>query len=69
MEKHKCKVKFHNRKIVCASEILCSDCPESDECQDIDLYIEGKFEGAKDCMTKNSYARDRGKIKQKTWEK
>jgi len=69
MVKHKSKVKFHNRKIVCASQILCDDCPESDKCQDIDIHIDGKYDGVKDCMTKNSYARDKGKLKQKTWEK
>lgn len=69
MEKHKCRAKFHNRKIVCASEILCEDCPEKNSCQEIDIYIEGKYEGVRDCMTKDSYARDRGKLKQKTWER
>lgn len=69
MDKHKCKVKFHNRKIVCASQILCTDCPEQDGCQDIDIYIESRFEGVRECMTKDSYAREKGKLRQKTWEK
>lgn len=69
MEKHRSKCKFHQGKIVCASEILCSDCPEKNNCEDIDLYIDSKFEGSKDCMTHNSYKRKNRRIKQKGWEK
>ena len=67
MEKHRCNVKFDNGKIVCASEILCSDCPERKKCQEIDIYIENKYAGIADCMTHDSHARDKGKIKQKRW--
>lgn len=69
MEKYRVKAKFHNRKIVCISQIFCSDCCEINECEDIDIFIEEKFEGTKDCMTHNSYEKRNGKIKQKRWEK
>lgn len=64
MEKHRCKVKFDGRKIVCASEILCSDCPESNKCQDIDIFIEEKFENVKGCMSANSHKRKNGRLHQ-----
>jgi len=46
MEKHPCKVKLHQNKIVCASEILCDD-----------------------CMSHDGHKREKGKLKQKRWEK
>ena len=69
MEKHRCRVKFHNNKIVCASEILCSDCPLKNECEDIDLYIDSKYSGIKDCMTHDCNERKNRRIKQKGWGK
>ncbi|TCO79120.1 hypothetical protein [Marinisporobacter balticus] len=69
MEKHRCKVKFHNGKIVCASEILCLDCPEKDKCEDIDVYIDDKYWGSKDCMSHDSYERRNKRIRQKRWGK
>lgn len=67
MEKHRCKVKFHNEKIVCASEILCADCPERKKCEDITINIEEKFEGVKECMSHDSHRREKGKVRQKRW--
>lgn len=69
MEKHRCKVKFHNNKIVCASEILCSECPQVKECEDIDLYIDGKYECSKELMTHDSYKRKGKRIVQTRWKK
>jgi len=70
MGKHRCKAKFDTgRKIICASEVLCSDCPEIKKCQDIDIYIDGKHEGIQDCMSHDSYRRENGKMKQKRWGK
>lgn len=69
MEKHRCKMKFNKGKIVCASEILCSDCPENKKCEDIDIYIDSKFDGVGDCMTPDAYKRKNKKIKQTRFEK
>ena len=69
IEKHICKVKFHNRKIVCASAVLCLDCSEAETCEDIDIYIEGPYEGIEGCMTTDSYEKKNGKIRQKRWGK
>ena len=45
MEKHPCKVKLHQNKIVCASEILCDDCPERNKCQDMVINLDDKYGG------------------------
>ncbi|MFT9496620.1 hypothetical protein [Anaerosolibacter sp.] len=67
MEKHRCKVKFHNEKIVCASEILCADCPEKKNCEDIEVFIHEKYEKIKNCMSHDSHRREKGKMKQRRW--
>ena len=63
MEKHKCKIKFHEDKII------CSDCPEKDKCEDIDIYIDDKYFGSKDCMSHDSYEKKNKKMRQKGWRK
>ncbi|MBB6218676.1 hypothetical protein HNQ80_004850 [Anaerosolibacter carboniphilus] len=67
MEKHRSRVKFKDGKIVCASEIRCSSCADKYTCEAIDLFIEAKYEGIRDCMSHDSHRREKGKIKQKRW--
>ncbi|WP_041720736.1 hypothetical protein [Alkaliphilus metalliredigens] len=69
MEKYRVKAKFHKREIVCISQILCSDCPESNNCQDIDIFIEQKYQGVRDCMSHDSHEKRNGKLKQRRWGK
>ncbi|MBB6214974.1 hypothetical protein HNQ80_001059 [Anaerosolibacter carboniphilus] len=69
MEKHLCRVKFHNGLIVCASEVLCTDCPERKKCQEITINLDEKYEGVRECMSHDSYRREKRKMKQKRWGK
>lgn len=69
MEKHRVKAKFHNGRIVCVSQILCTDCPEKKNCEDIDIYIDGKYEGSRACMSHDSHKRENRRMKQQRWEK
>jgi len=69
LEKHRCNIRFHEGKIVCASEILCRDCPTKKDCEDVDIFIEDKFENSKDCMSHDSHKRKNRRIKQKGWGK
>jgi hypothetical protein len=69
VEKHRVKAKFEKRAIICMSEILCDDCPEKEKCQDIDIFIEGKYQGTRDCMSHDSHEKRKGKVKQKRWGK
>lgn len=69
MNKYRCKVKFYDNKIVCASQFLCSDCPQISECEDIDLYIDEKYDCSKDCMTHDSHKRKGRRIVQRRWRR
>ncbi|WP_156778781.1 hypothetical protein [Clostridium formicaceticum] len=48
MERYRVKAKFDQGRIVCISQIFSTDCCEKDKYEDIDLYIDSKYEGVKD---------------------
>ena len=64
LEKHRVKIKFDGNKIVCASDTQCPRCPDKNSCEDIDVFIESKYQGINDCMTHDAYKRKNGKVNQ-----
>ncbi|SHI75597.1 hypothetical protein SAMN02745975_00542 [Geosporobacter subterraneus DSM 17957] len=68
MEKHRCKVKFKLGKIECASE-FCADCADRKTCEDMDVYLDDKYDGSRACMSHDSHKRENRRVKQQRWEK
>lgn len=66
MSKHRCRIKFKQGKIECASE-FCADCADKKNCEELTIDIEDKFEGIESCMAHDSHKREKGKMRQKRW--
>lgn len=67
MERFACRVKLKGNQIVCASSVKCTGCQDKDKCEELDIYIKGKYQGVSDCMTHDSHEKRSGKVIQKRW--
>ncbi|MBB6218199.1 hypothetical protein HNQ80_004339 [Anaerosolibacter carboniphilus] len=67
MERYACRVKIKGSQIVCASSVQCTDCLDKNKCEEMDIFIDGKYQGVESCMSHDRFKRDKGKVKQTGW--
>lgn len=64
-----CKAMFSPKgKLICASQVKCVACQYNSKCEDIELFIEDKFEGAKSCMDHRTYKRVNKRTQQNSFD-
>lgn len=65
MKKYISRAKFNEKgKIICCSQTRCVKCKNIDSCEELEFYIDSKYEGINDCMSERVYKRKKGRVRQ-----
>ena len=65
MRKYISRAKFNEKgKIICCSQTKCLKCKDIDSCEELDFYIDSKYEGVNECMTERTYKKINGRVRQ-----
>lgn len=65
MTKYISRAKFNDKgMIICCSQTECINCKDIDSCEELDFYIDSKYEGVNTCMKERSYKKVNGRVRQ-----